>query len=83
MYNLNKFWLIYLRLRTHVTTLYILDLLMVFLRITLVDMVNRTIFGQIVHVGGVLKLLEPADFKTDPGFDNCPRFVGVIEQNKI
>ena len=39
--------------------------------------------GQIVHVGGVLKSLEPADFKTDPGFDNCPRFVGVIEQNKI
>ena len=39
--------------------------------------------GQIVHIGGVLKLSEPADFKTDPGFENCPRFVGVIEQNKI
>ena len=26
---------------------------------------------------------EPADSKTDPGFENCPRFEGVIEQNKI
>ena len=25
----------------------------------------------------------PADFKSVPGFDNWPRFVGVIEQNKI
>ena len=32
---------------------------------------------------GVLKLSEPADFKTDPGFENCPRLVGVIEENKI
>ena len=24
-----------------------------------------------------------ADFRTVPGFDNWPRFVGVIEQNKI
>ena len=24
-----------------------------------------------------------ADFRTVPGFDNGPRFVGVIEQNKI
>ena len=39
--------------------------------------------GQIGHVGGVLKLSEPANFKTDPGFENWPRFVGVIEQNKI
>ena len=23
------------------------------------------------------------DFRTVPGFDNWPRFVGVIEQNKI
>ena len=30
-----------------------------------------------------MKLSEPADFKTDPGFENCPRFVGVIEQNKL
>ena len=36
-----------------------------------------------VHVGGVLKSSEPAGFKTDTGFDNCPRFVGVIEQNKV
>ena len=38
---------------------------------------------QIDHVGDLLKLSEQADFKTDPGFENCPRFVGVIEQNKI
>ena len=25
----------------------------------------------------------PADFKSVPGFENEPRFVGVIEQNKI
>ena len=25
----------------------------------------------------------PADFKSVPGFDNYPRFVGVIEQSKI
>ena len=25
----------------------------------------------------------PADFKSAPGFENQPRFVGVIEQNKI
>ena len=23
------------------------------------------------------------NFKTDPGFENCPRFEGVKEQNKI
>ena len=39
--------------------------------------------NQIAQVGGVLKLSEPADSKTDPGFENCPRFEGVIEQNKI
>ena len=33
--------------------------------------------------GCVLKLSEPADFKNDPDFENCPRFVGVIEQIKI
>ena len=30
-----------------------------------------------------MKLSGPADFKTNPGFENCPRFVGVIEQNKL
>ena len=35
------------------------------------------------HVGGVFKMLGPADFKLVPGFENQPRFVGVIEQNKI
>ena len=25
----------------------------------------------------------PADFKSVPGFENWPRFVGVIEQNNI
>ena len=38
--------------------------------------------GKFSHVGGVLKLSEPGNFKTEPGFENCPRFVGVIEQNK-
>ena len=35
------------------------------------------------HVGGVFKTSGPADFKSVPGFENRPRFVGVIEQNKI
>ena len=39
--------------------------------------------NQIAQVGGVLKLSEPADSKTDPGFKNHPRFEGVIGQNKI
>ena len=45
--------------------------------------ISQPKLGQIAHLGGVLKLSGPADFKTDPGFKNCPRFVGVIEQNKI
>ena len=39
--------------------------------------------GQIVHVGGVLKMSGLADFKSVPSFENWPRFVGVIEQNKM
>ena len=34
-------------------------------------------------IGGVLKTSGPADFKSNPGFENWPRFVGVLEQNKI
>ena len=45
--------------------------------------ISQLKLGLIAHVGGVLKLSGPADFKTDPGFENRPRFVGVIEQNKI
>ena len=30
-----------------------------------------------------MKTSRPADFKSVPGFENQPRFVGVIEQNKI
>ena len=30
-----------------------------------------------------MKTPGPADSKSVPGFDNWPRFVGVIEQNKI
>ena len=45
--------------------------------------ISQPKLGPIAHVGGVLKLSEPADFKTDNGFKNCPRFVGIIEQNKI
>ena len=44
---------------------------------------NLKYIGQIAHLGGVLKLSEPADSKTDPGFENSPRFEGVTEQNKI
>ena len=38
---------------------------------------------SIAHVGGVLKTIGPANFKSVPGFENKPRFVVVIEQNKI
>ena len=30
--------------------------------------------GQSGHVGGVLKLSGPADFKSVPGFEDRPRF---------
>ena len=39
--------------------------------------------GQIKLSGTVLEPSGQADSKTVPGFDNWPRFVGVIEQNKI
>ena len=45
--------------------------------------ISRQKLAQSVHIGGVLKLSEPTDFETDPGFENCQRFEGVIEQNKI
>ena len=45
--------------------------------------ISQPKLGQIGHVGGVLKTSGPADSKSVPGFDNWPRFVGVIEQNKI
>ena len=45
--------------------------------------ISQPKLGQIAHVGGVLKSSGPADLKTDSGFENSPRFVGVIEQNKI
>ena len=45
--------------------------------------ISQAKLGQIVHVGGVLKTSGPADFKSAPGFENWPRFVGAIEQNKI
>ena len=32
---------------------------------------------------GCFEKSGPADFKSVPGFENQPRFVGVIEQNKI
>ena len=40
-------------------------------------------FNQPNLPGYVLKSLGQVDFKTVPGFDNWPRFVGAIEQNKI
>ena len=45
--------------------------------------ISQQKLGQIVHVGGVLKTSGPADFKSVPGFENWPRFVGVIEKSKI
>ena len=45
--------------------------------------ISQPKLGQIAHVGGVLKLSEPADSKTYPGFKNRTRFEGVIGQNKI
>ena len=39
--------------------------------------------GQIKLSGAVLESSGWADSKNVPGFDNWPRFVGVIEQNKI
>ena len=46
--------------------------------------ISQPKLGQIGHVGGVLKTSGPADSKYYvPGFDNWPRSVGVIEQNKI
>ena len=45
--------------------------------------ISQPKLGHIGHVGGVLKMSGPAVFKYVPGFDNWPRFVGVIEQNKI
>ena len=44
---------------------------------------NISKLDQIAQVGGVLRMSEPADSKTDPGFENRPRFEVVIEQNKI
>ena len=45
--------------------------------------ISQPKFGQIAYVGGVLKTSGPADFKSVPGFENLPRFVGLIEQNKM
>ena len=45
--------------------------------------ISQPKLGQIVHVGGILKTSGPADFKSAPGIENWPRFVGVTEQNKI
>ena len=39
--------------------------------------------GQIGHIGGVLKMSGPAEFKSVPGFENLLIFVEVIKQNKI
>ena len=44
--------------------------------------ISQPKLGQIGHVGGVLETSGPADSKSVPGFENRPRFVGVIEQNK-
>ena len=48
----------------------------------LLPQISQPKLSQIAHVGGVLKTSRPAVFKSVPGFDNWPRFVGVIEQKK-
>ena len=45
--------------------------------------ISQPKLSQIGHVGGVLKMSGPADFKYVPGFENRPEFVGVIVENKI
>ena len=45
--------------------------------------ISQPKLDHIELVGGVLKSSETADFKTDPGYENCPRFFGKIEKNKI
>ena len=45
--------------------------------------ISQPKLGQIGHVGGVLKTSGPADFKSVPGYENWPRVVGEIDQNKI
>ena len=44
--------------------------------------ISQPKLGQIGQVGGVLKLLGPADSETDTGLEICPRFLGVIGQNQ-
>ena len=63
-------------------------ILIVFLSVKLIIMKikewdHSSLTSKILRVGGVLKSSEPADLITDPGFENCPRFVVVIDQNKI
>ena len=114
MCNLTKFWLRYLKLKTHDTILLFynwfdweenywnLNILCrkqlikhprpfgrsskdyscwywCFSKRFLEQNVKKPKLGQIDIEWGALKLSEPADFRTDPGFENCPRFVWVIE----
>ena len=44
--------------------------------------ISQAILGQIVHVH-VLKMSGPADFKSAPGFENWPRFVGNRAKQNI
>ena len=45
--------------------------------------ITPTNLGQLSKPGIVLESARPEDSKTVPGFDNSPRFVGVIEENKM
>ena len=56
---------------------------MLVIRLCLWSWLTQAILGQIELSGTVLESSGRADFRTVPGFDNWPRFVGVIEQNKI
>ena len=55
----------------------------IFLSVKSIIIEIKDISAKTGQVGGVLKTSGPADFKSVPGFENWPRFVGVIEQNKI
>ena len=56
---------------------------MLVIRLCLWPWLTQAILGQIQLSGTVLESSGQADLKTVPGFDNWPKFEGVIEQNKI
>ena len=53
------------------------------IRICLIPWITQAHLSQIQLPGLVLEFSGRVDFETIPGFDNWPRFAGVIEQNKV